>query len=300
MTCMKRNKGLILPLSDIAVRLMIISCASVWLSLSAGLAVSSAADDVTPLIRAHAHNDYLHERPLLDALDHGFTSIEADVWLVDGELLVAHDRDKVSPERTLEGLYLDPLLERVRANGGRVYPDGPELLLLIDFKSEGETTFPALYETLERYGEMLTVAEDGKVRPGAVRLIVSGSRPRALMEQQTPMLAFYDGRLDDLGTDASPVFMPLVSSSWMSDFSWTGRGPMPEEERAKLDDIVRQAHGEGRLVRFWAISHREAFWDVMVEAGVDLINADRLEMLRDYLLATDADTDGYERVWPTD
>ena len=42
---------------------------------------------VAPLARAHAHNDYLHERPLLDALDHGFTSVEADIFLVDGKLL---------------------------------------------------------------------------------------------------------------------------------------------------------------------------------------------------------------------
>ena len=32
-----------------------------------------------PLARAHAHNDYEHPRPLRDALDHGFTSVEADV-----------------------------------------------------------------------------------------------------------------------------------------------------------------------------------------------------------------------------
>ena len=54
----------------------------------------------TPLTRAHAHNDYLHARPLLDALDHGFCSVEADIYLVDGQLLVAHDRNKVDPRRT--------------------------------------------------------------------------------------------------------------------------------------------------------------------------------------------------------
>src|SRR5204862_3959746 len=64
-----------------------------------------------PLIRAHAHNDYEHSRPLLDALDRGFCSIEADVWLVDGRLLVAHDRNAVKAERTLQTLYLDPLRE---------------------------------------------------------------------------------------------------------------------------------------------------------------------------------------------
>ena len=33
----------------------------------------------------HAHNDYLHSRPLLDALDQGFDSVEADVFLVNEE-----------------------------------------------------------------------------------------------------------------------------------------------------------------------------------------------------------------------
>ena len=51
----------------------------------------AGAADPLPLGRAHAHNDYEHTRPLLDALDCGFGSIEADVHLVDGRLLVAHD-----------------------------------------------------------------------------------------------------------------------------------------------------------------------------------------------------------------
>ena len=36
---------------------------------------------VVPLPNAHAHNDYEHKRPLFDALDHGFCSVEADVFL---------------------------------------------------------------------------------------------------------------------------------------------------------------------------------------------------------------------------
>lgn len=44
-----------------------------------------------PLEKAHAHNDYEHERPLFDALSHGFTSVEVDVHLVDGKLYVSHN-----------------------------------------------------------------------------------------------------------------------------------------------------------------------------------------------------------------
>ncbi len=77
-----------------------------WLMI-AGCPVASAAQ---PLIQAHAHNDYHHPRPLLDALDHGFCSVEADVFLVDGQLLVGHTTLELKPQRTLQALYLDPIM----------------------------------------------------------------------------------------------------------------------------------------------------------------------------------------------
>src|SRR6185295_12383494 len=91
------------------------------LLIGCALGGSLFAAEPLPLTRAHAHNDYEHTRPLFDALEQGFCSVEADVWLVDGKLLVAHDLKNVKQERTLAALYLDPLRERVRKNGGRVY-----------------------------------------------------------------------------------------------------------------------------------------------------------------------------------
>ncbi len=244
----------------------------------------SANDDIVPLPRAHAHNDYEQERPLLDALDNGFCSVEADIWLIDGALLVAHDRDKVDPARTLDALYLKPLHDRVQANGGRVYANGPEFTLLIDIKSNGEETFPVLLAALKQYEDMLTTAQGEKIAERAVRAIVSGARPRALMEKQAVQLAAYDGRPDDIGGVAPASFIPLVSSSWASLFKWRGDGPMPAEEKIALEKLVNAAHAEGRKVRFWAIPHREELWQVLYDAGVDYINVDQLERLRDFLM----------------
>src|SRR5438552_467327 len=78
---------------------------------------------VVPLRQAHAHNDYLHERPLWDALANGFCSVEADIWLAPEGLLIGHERKELQPGRTLEQLYLDPLRERAAAGGGRIYSD---------------------------------------------------------------------------------------------------------------------------------------------------------------------------------
>src|SRR5437763_12111123 len=97
---------------------------------------SSAGPAVVPLKNAHAHNDYEHKRPLLDALDHGFCSVEADIFLVNGELLVGHTRLDLKAGRTLEALYLDPLQKRAQANKGRIHPAEPTFFLLIDVKTE--------------------------------------------------------------------------------------------------------------------------------------------------------------------
>ena len=121
-----------------------------------------------PLRHAHAHNDYEHKRPLFDALECGFCSVEADVWLVEGRLLVAHDRNQVKPERTLQSLYLDPLRERARRNGGRVYPNGPDVILLVDVKSDAGQTYSALREVLKNYADILTVFRSGNVTTNAV------------------------------------------------------------------------------------------------------------------------------------
>jgi hypothetical protein len=249
-----------------------------------GKAAAQAADPA-PLIRAHAHNDYEHPRPLLDALACGFGSIEADVHLVDGRLLVAHDRKAVKPERTLEALYLDPLRERVKQNGGRVYRGGPTIILLIDVKSEAVATYEALHAVLKNYAAMLTVFRDGVTTPGAITVIVSGSRAPAVMAAQSLRYAAMDGRIDDLNGQTATALIPLVSDNWQKVFSWRWTGPIPEDEARKLQALVEQAHAQGRQLRFWNTPDNPATWSVLYGAGVDLINTDQLTGLQGFLRA---------------
>ena len=254
------------------------------------------AADVVPLARAHAHNDYLHQRPLLDALDAGFQSVEVDVWLVDGELLVAHDLEDVVPGRTLESLYLAPLRERVKANGGNVYSgDDNSLQLLIDIKSDGPATYLAVHEALKRYQSILAKFTPAGAKDGAVTAVISGNRPRELMLDQKVRYAAYDGRLADLNSDLPASFLPLISNRWTSIFSWRGVGPIPEAEAQLLRDIVAKAHADGRRVRFWATpddigTNRaavEAVWAELLDAQIDYINTDQLDDLQAFLLKND-------------
>lgn len=243
------------------------------------------AGQVVPLPQAHSHNDFLRSRPLLDALDHGFCSVEADIFRVGDALLVAHGRATLRPTRTLEALYLDPLRARVRANGGRVHPGGPPFILLIDIKEQGAEVYERLREVLARYRDMLTEVRDGVVTERAVTVVISGDRPREQILADRTRHAAIDGRLEDLESTLPVHAMPLVSDNWPSHFRWRGEGPMPEEERRKLRGIVERAHSAGRRVRFWAIPHSEAVWEELLAAGVDLLNVNLLPRLRDFLLA---------------
>ena len=195
-----------------------------WLVLVA-LAVCSMAPlqgQVKPLVHAHAHNDYVHKRPLLDALDAGFCSVEADVYVVEGDLWVSHDRKDLKTTRRLTNLYLDPLLERARANQGRIYPGGPEFYLMIDFKSEAVETYQALRNILKDYREMLTEFGPDGVQRRAVTVVISGNRPIDLLASETSRLAFIDGRFVDLdGNTASSELIPWISENWENHFDWS-------------------------------------------------------------------------------
>lgn len=260
---------------------------------SISAASSDQPEDVTPLAQAHAHNDYANDRPLLDALDHGFTSVEADVWLIGGELFVAHDRGEVAPGGTLETLYLKPLAERVRANGGSVHAGWRNTFhLLIDVKSDARSTYQTIHRALRPYRQMLTRFLPDGVRSGAVTVTISGNRDLTSMAEQQVRYAAYDGRLTDLGSGLPASLVPLVSDSWTRTFTWRGEGRMPQSERRKLRDIVTRAHRSGRRVRFWGTSDlpasaRANIREEGLAAGVDYLETDNLTELRQGLLAAD-------------
>lgn len=247
-----------------------------------------------PLLRAHAHNDYEHPRPLFDALDHRFTSVEADIYLVGDQLLVAHDPVDLDPSRTLESLYLEPLLARIRANQGSVYGGyRTPLQLLIDIKTEGASTYLELDRHLRRYRQIFTTYVHGTVHEGAVTAVISGDRAaRGPIEAQQVRHAFYDGRLADLGSSAPASFVPLISDNWTNNFTWQGVGPFPAAERDKLRGIVSAAHARGQRVRFWATPDaagpaRDAVWSELLAADVDHVNTDDLAGLEAFLDAHD-------------
>ena len=102
-------------------------------------------------LNAHSHNDYEQKTPFYLAYIAHFGSIEADIWAVDGELFVAHARNKITPSKTMDRLYIEPIVELFRKNRGQAWNDSKATFqLLIDLKTDIEPTLSLLAEKLKK------------------------------------------------------------------------------------------------------------------------------------------------------
>ncbi len=245
---------------------------------------------VTPLPQAHAHNDYEHARPLQEALEKGFTSVEADIYLMDNELYVSHDPPTWKDStRTLRRLYLDPLLARVKANRGNIYLNYPDFFyLMIDIKSHGDSTYNVLKQQLLDYQEILSMVHDTtEERNKPVKIFISGHatrRPVQRILNEPVKIAALDGVPEELGQGIPASLMPVVSMDYRKLLTWKGEGTIAAQERTKLQDLVQRTHAEGKKLRLWAAPDTPQVWTILLDNGVDMINTDKLPELRQYLL----------------
>ncbi len=239
-----------------------------------------------PLPNGFAHNDYRHKRPLYDALDNGFTNIEADIFLKNNKLIVAHVFPYFKGKRTLEKLYLEPLFERVNSNNDKVYANyNNPVILMIDIKTDADKTYEALKPVLEKYRPILTSLENGKIVYRAVTVVLSGHKPYGLIENEKDRLAFIDEDLRRVMPRDSAMnnVYSMASCKYSKFIRWEGKGMMPHAEKEKLCAFVAVAHRLGEKVRLWASPEKKVVWDELLNCGVDLINTDRLPTLKKYL-----------------
>lgn len=263
---------------------VLLLCPFFWLR-----AAPSGTQQRAPRADIHSHNDYRQDRPLSAALEKGIASVEADIWLIEDELYVSHDRPSVlDPERTLAKLYLEPLAAGIRANEGAVFPGyrGP-FLLMIDFKTEAAQTFRRLEEVLAPFRELLGPPIRGDAREqGPVTLVLSGLKGRRpffeVLSQGSPGMVL-DGTPDELGLDIPASRCPLISAQYSRYFAHGGDNEETSSERERFRALVAQTHAEGKRLRVWGIPQNERVWARLLDAGMDILNADDLERALSFL-----------------
>lgn len=224
--------------------------------------------------RAFAHNDYEHPHPLWDALAHGFTFVEADIYLVDDHLLVAHDHPSPSSP-SLEKLYVQPL-DSLLSRQGKIYPNAVvPFYLMIDIKSDADATYKKLLQVVANYPRFITSKY-------GFRIFLSGNRPVQEVLTNFQGIAV-DGRPEDVGKNYSSEIMPVISDDYHRWSAWQGITEPSIEDMKRIRDLAVRVHAEGKKLRLWAAPDNPLAWSALLDAGVDLINTDRLDELDDFL-----------------
>ncbi len=228
-------------------------------------------------VPGHSHNDYERERPLIEALELGYRSIEVDIYLHKSQLRVSHEPFMLDGQPTLQELYLEPLLKITRTEAAKYGLDSLRpLIIMIDFKTDGEKTYQALKPVLERYKEMLTVTGEG-AKKGYVHILISGEKPYATVSKETTRLVSLDYKFDFCREHAGDAFISRASDTYKAYFTWNGKGEIPWKELVMLEELVTLAHTEGRQIRFWNVPETPELWKTFLDMGVDWIHVDDIK-----------------------
>jgi hypothetical protein len=229
----------------------------------------------------HSHNDYEHATPLFEALDQRFYSVEADVWLRSGKVVVSHD--SYSSRGTLEELYLDPLRTRIDEMGGSVHGDGLQFVLWLDLKDGSAGLRDNLTKLLEAY-PMLSVFTDDGEQPGPVVVVLTGNEAsKKVFVEADVRRAVRDSNLYDPNDPAADHRWRYYALDWQKWINWNGEEGMPEAERRRLHCVVGDIHHKGKKVRFWAAPSTPGYWEELIAAGADFVGTDDLVGLGDFL-----------------
>ncbi len=246
-----------------------------WFFLFAIQCVSAQPVNYT-VANAHSHNDYQQTVPFWAAYNAGFGSIEADIFLHNNQLLVAHEEKELVNKRSLEDLYLKPLQSCIEKQKGFVYSDTTKpLQLLIDIKTDSIATLNKLITVLQNYPTL--------INNPSLKLVITGGRPPAEDFSSYPSYILFDGNLGTAYSKASLAKIAMVSSSFGNYSKWNGNNVIAGKEKKLLADEIDKAHALHKPVRFWAAPDVKNAWYQLMQLHVDFINTDHITDLAAFL-----------------
>ena len=255
------------------------SCTKFFLAFSANLILLAgvyAQPATYSVANTHSHNDYEQHVPFRTAYNEKFGSIEADIWLRKGPLLIGHDTNEIKSGRTLEEYYLRPLVSCIQKNKGSVYADPSRTLqLLIDIKTDSIHTLDTLIATIRKYPELVSCP--------TLKFAITGNRPDASLFPRYPAFIQFDGELYRDYSKESLERIIMLSDDFRRYSKWNGKGVVPENEWKVLQASVKKAHDLKKPVRFWDAPDFINAWQQFIRLQVDYLNTDHIEALGNYL-----------------
>jgi hypothetical protein len=221
----------------------------------------------------HAHNDYEKAKPLTNAVRNRVYSIEADIYLYKGKLVVAHDKKELPTAKALESLYLQPIIKLFKQHKGIISTDKNYApVLMIDIKENGEQVLTELIKLLSPHRSVF----DRSVNKRALQVVISGDRTISSKWSSYPAYILFDGRPYETYDSAAMQRVAFISDSY-SKYISSG------DSTTQVKELAKKVHDMGKLLRLWANPDNPQSWKELLQLGVDIINTDKVAECRKYL-----------------
>ncbi|KUJ61228.1 alkaline phosphatase [Flavobacteriaceae bacterium CRH] len=223
----------------------------------------------------HSHNDYASALPFYGAYSNESGIIEADVFIVNNELFVAHTSKDIAPQNTLKNLYLDPLAAKLKHLEGKAYPGNKPLILMIDIKSDADATLKLIAQQLKTYPEIISNKN--------IKIIISGNRPLPAQHKDYPEFIYFDGRLNENYSAEQLSRVEMISEDLGQLTVWNGKGALTQTDLEKIQSIIKKVHDQHKKVRFWATQDNVNTWMTLMNLKVDFIGTDDVAALTQFI-----------------
>ena len=251
--------------------------------------------------------------PLYDALNIGCISVEADIWLQNGELLIGHEKGSTDPARTLKSLYLDPLVSILSdrnpdldLNDGTDHSgslkgvfsadDSVSLVLLVDIKTESGDTLAVLMDQLSPLADQrfLTHFDGSQIIQGPLTIVGTGNTNFDTIYNEKDRNILFDAPLDNDWSEDSPASKAYnKDNSYYASVSFdksigkpSFSGDLSDEQIGKVKNQIQGAHKRGLKVRYYDTPNgfgEESTQERLWQEGVDVLNRDDLEAAKEFL-----------------
>jgi alkaline phosphatase len=224
----------------------------------------------------HSHNDYEQAAPFWAAWQQRFGSIEADIWLIHGRVIIGHDTNEIKAGRTLEEYYVKPLAACIEKNHGYPYADtSRRLSILIDVKEDSVAALAALVALLDRYPALEHCS--------SLKWVISGNRPDPSRYTSYPTFIAFDGILHAQYTPEELSRIAMMSDDLRHYTRWDSRTGIPDTGLDTLRAAIGRSHAQSLPVRLWDAPDFPAAWRQLMQLRVDYLNTDHIAELAAYL-----------------
>lgn len=222
----------------------------------------------------HSHNDYTHQLPFWEAYNNNAGVIEADVFELNGELMVAHSKAEVKPGNSLQAMYIQPIIQ--------LFDTGKNIhgfYLMIDIKENHAAVLEILMKTLQQHPSVF----NRTMHKNAVQVFISGERPPDSGFHTYPACIMFDGLPGKNYAPEDLEKIVMISDNFRNYSNWNGSGSLLAKDSIKIVNMINAAHASGKPVRLWGAPDTEQCWQTLVNLKADVINTDKLAACRKFL-----------------